>query len=107
MARSSVGDHLPALFEVNERAFAAGQYEVAYHALMAALHAAQDQRAADQLQRIAALAQAQQEKIDRSSPQHPLSSTRARDHGATGIFAMASRQAATQALMARRRVGER
>jgi hypothetical protein len=105
MAERPVESHFEVLIDVNRRAFAAGQYEVAYHALMAALHAAQDRQAADQLEQVAELAQMQQETIDVSSPGHPLASAQAREHGGNGIYGMASRQASTQALIARRREG--
>jgi hypothetical protein len=105
MAKPGARDHFATLMRVNERAFTAGQYEVAYHALMGALHAAQDRDEADQLETVAELARAQQQTIDSASPDHPISSLRAHEHGAVGVYALASRQASTQALIARRRAG--
>ena len=87
------------LMQINGDSFAAGRYEVAYHALMAALHAAQDQGDPDLLRRVGLTAEQQQVRIDADSPTHRLASSEAHKHGAMGIFRMAARQASARATM--------
>ncbi len=95
-------DWFAQLMSINREAFDSGRYEVAYHALMAALHAAQD--AGDQafLREVERAAEGQQDRIDSDSPRHRLSSHEAKRHGAVGIFRMAARQASARAAIARR-----
>ncbi len=83
-------DWFDQLMRINDEAFAAGRYETAYHALMAALHASQDAGDPVQLRRVEQTAEQQQDQIDTDSPRHRLSSGKAKRHGAVGIFRMAA-----------------
>jgi hypothetical protein len=87
------------LMRTNSEAFDAGRYEVAYHALMAALHAAQDASDVEHLRAVERTAEQQQDRIDADAPSHRLSSHEAKKHGALGIFRMAARQASARAAM--------
>jgi hypothetical protein len=77
------------LMRINSEAFDAGHYEVAYHALMASLHAAQDAGDVEHLQAVERTAEQQQDRIDADAPKH----------GAMGIFQLAARQASARAAM--------
>jgi hypothetical protein len=90
------------LMGINGEAFATGRYEVAYHALMAALHAAQDAGDPVHLRSVERTAEQQQDRIDADAPRHRLSSDKARKHGAVGIFRMAARQASARSAIAQR-----
>ena len=94
-------DVYPVLLDANASAFAAGHYETAYHALMAALHAAQDQHEPSRLERVSSLASQQQKFLDQTAPEHRLSTASAAEHGHPGVYAQASRQADAQASLAR------
>lgn len=64
-------DELYALaWSLHERARAAGRHEVAYHALAAALHAAEDVSDHQRITAVAERAQQEQERIDRELPGH-------------------------------------
>jgi glutamate-1-semialdehyde aminotransferase len=97
-----VDDWFEQLLGINADAFAAGRYEVAYHALMAALHAAQDASDPSHLRRVQQLADQQQDRIDAEAPRHRLASDVARRHGVIGIFRMAARQASARAAIVQR-----
>src|SRR4051794_22110146 len=84
---------------VSGEAFAAGHYEAAYHALMAALHLAQDLGDEGRLLRVARVAGEQGRHIDTVSPSHRLSSQTARARGSNSVFEYAVRQATTEAKM--------
>ncbi len=56
------------LMAINMVAFAAGQYAVAYHALVAALHCAQDLRDSVRVVAVLQRADEQRTEIDRLSP---------------------------------------
>jgi hypothetical protein len=90
-------DLYPGLIETNREAFAAGHYETAYHALMAALHAAADLRDVERLTAVAVLAQQQQQELDQLAPSHALASKRTRRRGQPGSYSEAARQAEAQA----------
>jgi hypothetical protein len=103
---SSADDLYPMLLAAHHAAFAAGHYETAYHALMAALHSAQDRHDIHRLDAIAELAAAQQQRIDTNEPEHRLSSATAAARGHSAMLTLASHQAHAQATLARRRAGE-
>jgi len=90
------------LASVNLDAFEAGYFEVAYHALMGALHTAEDLNDEDRLRALSRLAAEQQAGIDAKVPDHRLATAPAAKRGHETIFAMASRQASARAIMARR-----
>jgi hypothetical protein len=100
------------LMAISRDAAAAGHFEVAYHALAGALHAAQDADEAAKLLEVEATVRAVLAMIDTTAPAHPLSSasTTARTDRPprANLFAMLARQASTQATLARtRRAHER
>jgi hypothetical protein len=95
-------DWFEQLMRINDEAFAAGRYETAYHALMAALHASQDAADPVYLRRVEQTADYQQEQIDAVAPKHRLSSIEAKQHGVVGIFRMASRQASARLAILKR-----
>jgi hypothetical protein len=79
----------------------AGAYEVAYHALMSALHSAEILGDVPLLEAVAHLAAQQQEAIDGLGRIHPLSTSSAAGRGHVPVFHMAERQAMTRAKIAR------
>jgi hypothetical protein len=103
----AAGDLYTDLLRANQEAFAARHFEAAYHALVAALHAAQDDHDAQRLEAVALLAQDQQRELDAAHPGHPLASRSAAERHHVGLYAMAARQAAAQATLARRHVNSR
>ena len=88
------------LLDLNKSAFERGRYETAYHLLMAALHAAEDESRADQLEVIARLAEAQQTRLDAIAPDHRLATAQA--HGRHGVFTVAGQHAEMRARLMRR-----
>jgi hypothetical protein len=91
------------LLELNQGAFEQGHYETAYHLLMAALHAADDESAPDLLEVIARLAAAQQARLDTLAPGHRL--TTAKAHGSQGVYSLAGQHAHMRAELIRRLPG--
>jgi hypothetical protein len=85
------------LVAVNGETFAAGHYEAAYHALMAALHVAEDAGDEPRLLEVARIAEEQRRHIDSLAPAHPLSSQVAKARGHEGVYALAVRQATVRA----------
>ena len=79
-------DLLDILFKANDAAAAQGEFQVAYHTLMAALHLADGRGDMEALQRIAQLAQAQQAMVEAVQPPHNLSSAQAKTRGQTPVF---------------------
>jgi hypothetical protein len=74
------------LLRCNAEAFAAGEYETAYHALMGALHLADRRGGDDALDRIAAIAAEQGGRIEAIRPPHPLSNAQAGARGTTSVY---------------------
>src|SRR5262249_47927401 len=72
---------------VNTEAFALREFEVAYHALMGALHIADHAGDTDILERVAALAQEQDAALESLHPKHPLSREAAAARRQPAIFA--------------------
>lgn len=81
------------LLRLSRAAHAARQHEVAYHALAAALHAADDGGDVHALAEVIREAEAQIGRIDRETPEHRLSTTSAGRHEHAGVYAMLVRQA--------------
>lgn len=77
---------LEQILELNRQAAARGEYEVAYHLLMAALHWADHSGNADVLVEIAAVAKAQGDMVERHQPPHHLSRHQAQTRGQTAVF---------------------
>ena len=95
-------DLYPNLLSASRQAFAAGYYDTAYHALMAALHAAQDREDVGRLEEVANLASHHQVELNGRAPAHHLvTGFRGRARG--GLFDMAAHQARTVADLIRKR----
>lgn len=74
------------VLKLNAEAVARGQYEVAYHLLMAALHVADDAKDLAALERVAQLAKEQGAALERLQPSHHLSRRQAQLRGQTAVF---------------------
>ena len=107
-ASATAGDR-PSLFvrllAESREAHAHGQHEVAYHALTAAMHAADDAADVVALKTAGLEAVTQLEHIDRHIPDHRLSTTSAARHVHPGVYTLLARQSAMHVQMheARRR----
>jgi hypothetical protein len=77
---------LSELLELNQRAAKQGDFEVAYHLLMAALHAADHARELGALDDIARRGREQGEALERVKPPHALSRRHADLRGQTSVF---------------------
>ena len=77
---------LDEVLKLNADAVAQGEYEVAYHLLMAALHFAEAQKNVVALDRITQLAKEQGGAIERVQPTHQLSRKQAQLRGQTTLF---------------------
>src|SRR5215212_9763844 len=77
----SLDDLYRHLVDLHEAAFQSGRYELGYHLLAAALHAAEDLDDMDLLAEVGKLAEERQTRIDRQRPDHRLSSTAAKRRG--------------------------
>ncbi|HEY9016255.1 MAG TPA: hypothetical protein VIM84_14475 [Gemmatimonadales bacterium] len=71
------------LLAMHEDAFAAGRFDVAYHVLAAALHAAEEVPSIELLMAVRDLAEQRQKALDAMEPQHRLSSLSAGRRGHT------------------------
>jgi len=89
----------PLLLAINRQAFAHANYEVAYHALAAALHSARDDGNHQRIRDVQTIATHQRDWIDEHRPDHRLSSISARSRGQHSIFWMLERQAAAAGQM--------
>jgi hypothetical protein len=96
-------DGRPSLFSdlmaVSRAAHAAGRHEVAYHTLVAAMHAAAEDADAPALAQVVHEAEAQIARIDRETPSHRLSTASASGRQHPGVYAMLVRQALAHAEM--------
>jgi hypothetical protein len=82
------------LLVINRQAFTHAHYEVAYHALAAALHSAYDTGDQERLRDVQFIATSQRDWIDTHQPDHRLSTSSARARGQNSMFTMLERQAA-------------
>lgn len=87
------------LLALGREAHHTGHHETAYHALTAAMHAAEDAGDVRALAEIGREVEAQIAWIDRHAPQHRLSTASARRHHHPGVYAMLARQIAAHELM--------
>jgi len=74
------------LMQMHEDTFAAGLFEVSYHLLAAALHAAEEADNLELITRVEMQATQRQAEIDRSQPQHKVSSASAAGRGNFALF---------------------
>ena len=72
--------------KLNAGAAARGEYEAAYHLLLAALHLADHAKDSAALERIAKLAREQGEALERVQPPHHLARAQAQLRGHTALF---------------------
>ena len=74
------------LMQMHEETFDAGLFEVSYHLLAAALHAAEEVNDIERLARLETLATQRQAEIDRTQPRHKVSSASANGRGNFALF---------------------
>jgi hypothetical protein len=94
------------LMDLHDRAFGEARFEAAYHVLAAALHVAEELGSVEWLSNIRRLATDRQEEIDRTFPDHGISSASSLSRGNVARFttlaltakAMSGRIAADRAL---------
>ena len=96
-------DSYSRLLVINGQEFSGAHYEVAYHALAAALHAACDDANMTRLRQIQQIAVQQRDWIDEHQPEHRLSTTSAQQRGQRNVFWMLERQAAALGLLTLRK----
>ena len=96
------------LLAVSDTAAAAGEYEVSYHALMAALHCAESGDDAGRLADIARIARERLRSVDAGAPDHRLSSRTAAAHGHRSVYEMgaATAESAVKRVQSRVRLAE-
>lgn len=88
--QSHVYDHL---MVISQKALETGHYEVAYHALAAAMHYARDESNIERLARVETIAQAQQDWIDARDRKHWMSRQSATQRGVKSLYDTLARQA--------------
>ena len=88
------------LLALSREAHQRRQHAVAYHALTAAMHDADDAGDVEALAEVGREAAAQIAWIDRFEPAHRLSTPSARRHDHPGVYAMLARQVAAHEKMA-------
>jgi hypothetical protein len=98
-------DSYSRLLVINRDAFAGAHYEVAYHALAAALHSACDQANQERVRNVQTLATQQRDWIDVHRPEHRMSTTSALTRGQKSQFWMLERQAAALRQLALMKAG--
>ncbi len=100
MANDDMVRHLyDQLMTINEEAFATGLFNVAFHALNAALHCARQLQDDVALKRIEDMANAQLEWIDRNAPGYEHSTASAKLRGHESVFHTLALEASTRAEM--------
>jgi hypothetical protein len=81
------------LVTLSEEAAASGQFEVAYYALMAALHAAEREANAEAVLQVCKVGAAQEGVIERQRPPHPLSHAAAARRRTESVYSTLQTQA--------------
>src|SRR5262245_45269059 len=94
-SEGETGDVYEQLIAASETAFASGHYEAAYHALMAALHWANDQADLQRLQTVAQLANEQHNWLDTHLPTHRLSTQSSVLRGHQSVYDTLKQQVAS------------
>jgi len=77
---------LDRLVSLSEEAAAGGQFEVAYHTLMAALHASEREGSTAGVDRVSRVAANQERAIEAVRPPHPLSQASASKRGTESVY---------------------
>jgi len=75
------------LMQMQEEAFKAGRFEVSYHILAAAVHAAEELNSVALLEEIGVLATARQAGLDARDSTHTISTASAQGRGNPALFA--------------------
>ena len=89
------------LMQMQEQAFREGRFEVSFHLLAAAVHAAEELKDIALLEELAVLANSRQEELDRKEPAHTISTAAAHGRGNSALFAtLATTANATRARIA-------
>jgi hypothetical protein len=101
-----IGDLYRRAIEMNAEAFAAEEYDIAYHALMVALHSAQSLADSECLREVERIATEQLRHIDLERPEYQHSTNSAHRRGHFSIFDTAARQARARVLILDRRRGK-
>ena len=81
------------LLRINGASYAEGHFGVAYHALCAALHCAEDLADLEMATAVQERAERQQAELDRTEPPHPLSTVGASRRGTNPLFTTLGRTA--------------
>ena len=101
-SKGGLSDLYRRLLRNNQEAFALGQYDAAYHVLMAAMHCAQTLNDATSLTEIEHIASQQLKWIDTHCPEYPHSTQSASKRGHLSIYENLLRQAKTRVRMIQR-----
>ena len=87
MPQSTSADELYRnLLQMHGDAFQAGRYELGYHLLAAAFHAADELEHVDLLTEVGALAETRQREVDAITPEHRLSTASAQRRGIQPLY---------------------
>jgi hypothetical protein len=84
------------LLVISREAFREGSFEVAFHALCAAMHSAKDKKNVQFLRELLQEAEQHMQLIDAGYPNHPLSSSSAASRKHESIYRSLQRQISTQ-----------
>jgi hypothetical protein len=89
------------LMKMQQQTFEAGRFQVSYHLLAAAVHAAEELKRVELFDELAELANSRQEDLDRREPTHAISTASAHGRGNSALFAtLATTAHATRARIA-------
>lgn len=99
----TTGDLYEQFTELSEMAFADAHYEAAYHALLAALHTAFDDRNTSGIEAVKRMAQEQIAWLDTYRPDHTTGSNAALHRGQRSIYESLQLQADSMLLRIRTR----
>ena len=103
MAESVAAELYRRLMTASRDAFAAGYYEAAYHALVAAMHAAEVTGDALRFAEVEGTAREQIGRMDVQAPAHRLGTAAAGRRNHPGVCAMLVRECEAKRVMAERR----
>ena len=79
-------DYFNCVLDLADQAGRRGEYEVAYHLLMAALHVADRRRDLHSVDQVGQRAAGQGEEVEAVRPPHQLSRVRAAERGQTALY---------------------
>lgn len=90
---NDLADSYEQLTAVSQKMLHSGHYEVAFHALQAALHCAEDLKDEQRLVTIEQEAKMQRDHIDAKAPEHRMSTQAGVDRGGINLYETLIRQA--------------